>query len=35
MVLKNISPKNLVKKWRFFAETTASVCKKIDHNIGY
>jgi hypothetical protein len=28
-------PENLAKKLAFFAQTTATFCKKCDHNIGF
>jgi hypothetical protein len=34
MIFEIFSPQNLAKKLAFFAQTTASTCKKIDHNIG-
>jgi hypothetical protein len=33
MIFKIFLPKNLAKILAFFAQTTASFCKKIDHNI--
>jgi hypothetical protein len=35
MILKIFSPKILAKKMEFFAQTTLSFCKKIDHTIGF
>jgi hypothetical protein len=35
MILKILSPKKLAKKLAFFAQTTASFCKKFDCNIGF
>jgi hypothetical protein len=33
MIFKIFSPKNLAKILAFFAQTAATFCKKIDHNI--
>jgi hypothetical protein len=35
MIFKIFSPKNLAKILAFFAQTTASFCKKFDLNIGF
>jgi hypothetical protein len=35
MIFKIFSPKNLAKILSFLAHTTASFCKKCDHNIGF
>jgi hypothetical protein len=35
MIFKIFSAKNLAKILAFFAQTTASVCKNCDHNIGF
>jgi hypothetical protein len=35
MILKLFSPKNVAKILAFFAQTTVTFCKKIDHNIGF
>jgi hypothetical protein len=35
MILKIVSPKKLVKRIAFFAQTTVSFCKDCDHNTGF
>jgi hypothetical protein len=35
IIFNIVSPKNLAKILAFFSQTTASFCKKIDHNIGF
>jgi hypothetical protein len=35
MILKLFSPKHLAKILAFFAQTSVTFCKNIDHNIGF